>query len=81
MAVTIPPGLEDVLSIDPEIMHGTLCFKGTRFPFTVLLDNLKEGMGIDEFVEEYDFERERVLAFLAWQAGETRRAANLGSDD
>ena len=81
MAATIPQGLEGVLSIDPEIMHGTLCFKGTRMPLSVLLDNLADGMGADEFVEEYEFDRDKVMAFMAWQRGEVRRMANLGPRD
>jgi uncharacterized protein (DUF433 family) len=51
--MVVPVGLEKVLRIDPEIMHGDLCFIGTRVPLTVLLDNLDEGMSVDEFVEEY----------------------------
>ena len=38
----VPRGLEHVLKIDPQIMHGALCFAGTRVPLTVFLDNLKE---------------------------------------
>jgi uncharacterized protein (DUF433 family) len=76
--MTIPKGLEDVLSVDPEVMHGSLCFVGTRVPLTVLLDNLAEGMGIDEFTEEYpSVSREQALAVIAWQQNETRHAAGL----
>ena len=81
MAATIPPGLEDVLSIDPEIMHGALCFKGRRLMLTVLLDNLVEGMSVDEFVEEYEADRTQVMAVVGWQAREARRAASIGSGD
>ena len=51
--MNIPPGLESVLSIDPEVMHGEICFAGTRVPLTVLLDNFSDGMGIDDFVKYY----------------------------
>ena len=81
MAATVPPGLENVLSIDPEIMHGMLCSKGTRLPLTVLLDNLTEGIGVDRFVELYEADRDKIMAFVEWQAGEARRLANLGSED
>ena len=81
MAVTIPQGLEDVLSIDPEIMHGKVCFKGRRLMLTVLLDNLKDGMSVDEFVEEYGANRDQVMAVVAWQARETRRAAGIEYED
>jgi uncharacterized protein (DUF433 family) len=81
MAATIPPGLEDVLSIDPEIMHGALCFKGTRLPLNVLLDNLTEGIGVDQFVEAYEADRDKIMAFVEWQVQCARRQANLGPED
>ena len=81
MSPTIPPGLEDVLSIDPEIMHGALCFKGTRLPLNVLLDNQKDGMGIDAFVEEYETDRDKIVAFVEWQIAQARRLANIGPED
>ncbi len=49
----IPSGLEDILSIDPEIQGGAVCFIGTRLPLSVLLDNLSEGMSVEEFVQDY----------------------------
>jgi len=75
----IPRGLEDVLGTDPSVMHGKLCFRGTRVPLTVLLDNLEEGMGIDEFVEEYpSVTREQALAVVEWEQRQLRSAAGLG---
>ena len=74
----VPAGLENVLQIDPEIMHGDLCFAGTRVPLTVLLDNLTEGMGIDDFVREYpSVKRVQVEAVLRWEHDKIRRAAGL----
>ena len=70
-----------MLSIDPEIMHGTLCFKGTRLPLIVLLDNLTEGIGVDQFVDLYEADREKIMAFVEWQAQEARRLANLSPED
>ena len=76
--MTVPPGLEEVLSVDPEIMHGDLCFRGTRVPLTVLLDNLIEGMGIDEFVRHYPtVRRDRVEAVLLWEHDKIKLAAGL----
>ncbi|MEZ0325629.1 MAG: DUF433 domain-containing protein [Fimbriimonas sp.] len=74
----IPPGLEGVLSIDHEVMHGELCFRGTRVPLTVFLDNLAEGMGVDEFVEEYpSVTRDQALVVVGWQQHQTKQAAGL----
>ena len=76
--MTVPQGLEGVLKIDPEIMHGELCFAGTRIPVTVFLDNLTEGMGIDEFLDVYPtIKREQAAAVLEWEHSALRRAADL----
>jgi uncharacterized protein (DUF433 family) len=76
--MTIPTGLEEHLSIDPEVMHGKLCFKGTRVPLVVLLDNLEEGMGLEEFVEEYpSVSREQAQAVIAWEQQRMREVIGL----
>jgi len=76
--MTIPAELIEVLRIDPEIMHGKLCFAGTRVPLAVFLDNLEEGMGLDEFVEEYpSVTREQAGAVLRWEQKQARRTIGL----
>jgi len=68
MQMTVPKGLESVLKIDPEIMHGKLCFASTRIPLTIFLANLKDGMGIDEFLVNYPtISREQAVSVLAWE--------------
>lgn len=76
--MTIPAELESVLSIDPDIMHGQLCFTGTRVPLTVMLDNFDEGMGVNEFVQEYpSVLRKQALAVAQWQQRQSRRVFGL----
>jgi uncharacterized protein (DUF433 family) len=76
--MTVPKGLENVLSIDPEIMHGALCFAGTRVPLTVFLDNIKEGVGLQDFLENYpSITREQVEAVLEWENIAIREAAGM----
>jgi uncharacterized protein (DUF433 family) len=31
------------ITTDPQVMHGTVCFRGTRVPVSVVLDNLAAG--------------------------------------
>ena len=38
---------------DPEILHGTPVFKGTRVPVESLFWHLEEGITIDEFLEDF----------------------------
>ncbi|MBS1727948.1 MAG: DUF433 domain-containing protein [Armatimonadetes bacterium] len=76
--MVIPVGLEKVLSMDPDVMHGELCFAGTRVPLTVLLDNLDEGMGVDDFVQEYpSVSRDQALTVVGWQQDRTRVEAGI----
>ena len=76
--MTVPEGLETVLKIDDEIMHGALCFSGTRVPLTVFLDNLTEGVGMDEFLANYpSVTREQAQAVLDWESQAIREAAGL----
>ena len=54
------------IKIDPEIMHGTPCFNGTRVPVSILFDYVTAGDTIDFFLEQYPtVTREQVLAVLA----------------
>ena len=41
------------ISIDPDIMGGTPCIKGTRIPLYVILDNLEAGSSFDEILQNY----------------------------
>ncbi len=45
--------IQDVVSIDPEVMGGTSVFKGTRVPIKSLFDYLEIGENMDEFLENF----------------------------
>ena len=38
---------------DPELMHGTPVFRGTRVPVQTLFDYLENGESLDEFLEGF----------------------------
>jgi len=53
------------VSIDPEVMHGTPVFRGTRVPVEALFDYLQTESTVDEFV--FDFptvQKAVVMEFL-----------------
>ena len=53
------------VSSDPEIMGGTLVFAGTRVPVQTLLDYIKAGDTIDEFLTGFpSVTREQIVGFL-----------------
>ena len=44
---------ERVIVVDPEVMNGTPCFRGTRVPFQNLMDYLAGGHSLGEFLEDF----------------------------
>lgn len=42
-----------VVHSDPDILGGTLVFVGTRVPVKTLLDYLKAGDSLDEFLDHF----------------------------
>jgi len=42
-----------VIVIDPDVMNGTPCFRGTRVPFKNLIDYIEGGYSLDEFLGQF----------------------------
>ncbi|MGA1283723.1 MAG: DUF433 domain-containing protein [Prochlorothrix sp.] len=60
-----------MVSISSEVMGGTPVFAGTRVPVVTLLDYMKAGESINDFLEGFPtVSREQVLAFLDVMAGQ-----------
>jgi uncharacterized protein (DUF433 family) len=54
-----------VITTSPEIMGGTPVFAGTRVPVQTLLDYLKAGESINDFLDGFPtVTREQVISFL-----------------
>lgn len=51
MTVDQKLNLDQVIWIDPGRMSGLQCFYGTRVPIQMLLDHLKHGETIEDFLE------------------------------
>ena len=45
--------VEPVIVVDPEVMNGTPCFRGTRVPFKNLMDYLEGGHSLGEFLDQF----------------------------
>jgi uncharacterized protein (DUF433 family) len=57
--------LSRIVWIDPDRMSGAPCFAGTRVPVQMLLDHLKHGDTIDDFLEGApSVSREQAEMFL-----------------
>lgn len=58
-----------LISVDPEVMHGTVCLRGTRIPVSVVLDNLAAGESPQTILDEYpSLEAAHIAAALAYAA-------------
>ena len=50
---------------DPEILGGTLVFRGSRVPAQSLIDYLNDGFSLDEFLDFFPtVQREDAVEFL-----------------
>ena len=57
------------ITTDPNILHGTNCFVGTRIPVTVVLDNLADGAAPADILRQYPgLQALHVPAALAYAA-------------
>jgi uncharacterized protein (DUF433 family) len=65
---------ERVIVVDPEIMNGMPCFRGTRVPFQNLIDWLQGGHSLGEFLEDFP----TVTREMAVQALEEAKESLLG---
>ena len=45
--------LQSPISVEPEILSGTLVFRGTRVPVQTLVDYLNVGDRADDFLEDF----------------------------
>ena len=74
----IPVELEHVLSVNPEIVGGEPCFKGTRVPLDTVVDNIAAGIPIDRILKNYPtLTREHIDAVLLWEQGLAKKAAGF----
>ena len=57
------------IATDPQIMHGAVCFRGTRVPVSAVLDNLAAGETPERILQNYpSLKAEHIPAALAYAA-------------
>jgi uncharacterized protein (DUF433 family) len=56
---------EGIVSRNPKVMHGEFVFAGTRVPVKSLVDHLKTGDTLDDFLEGFpSVSREQAVSYL-----------------
>ena len=64
---------QERITSDPDICHGRVCVKGTGIMVSVILDNLSDGLSIEEIIESYpSLSREDILAAINYAAELTK---------
>ena len=69
IAKSEPDGLttfEQAVWVDSARMCGTPCFRGSRLPVQQLFDWLADGVSLDEFVCEFQIDRDAAIAVLRY---------------
>ena len=69
---------EPVIVIDPDVMNGTPCFRGTRVPFKNLIDFLEGGHSLGEFLRQFPTVT-RDMAVLALEEAKDSPLARIAS--
>jgi uncharacterized protein (DUF433 family) len=60
---------QEHITVNPAVLHGKACIRGTRIPVAVVLANLAEGLSIDEVIQSYpSLTAEGIQAALAYAA-------------
>ena len=61
------------VTADPDVMHGVACFRGTRVPVSVVLDNLAAGEAAKQILAQYpSLKPEHIPAAIAYAAAIAR---------
>ncbi len=66
-------GMQEPITRDPEVMHGTPVFRGTRVPVKTMFEYLENGEFLDNFLEGFP----TVTSELAVQVLEESRELRL----
>jgi uncharacterized protein (DUF433 family) len=55
----------DLVTSDPDVLSGIACFKGTRVPVSALLEHVRAGDRLEDFLEDFpSVSREHAVAVL-----------------
>lgn len=57
------------INTDPNVVHGTACFRGTRVPVSIVLDNLAANETPERILDQYpSLKPEHISAAIAYAA-------------
>jgi uncharacterized protein (DUF433 family) len=68
--------MQEAITRDPEVMHGTPVFRATRVPVKTLFDYLENGETLDDFLEGF-LTVSRELAIQVLEESKELRLARI----
>ena len=69
--------VDPAIVIDPDVMNGTPCFRGTRVPFKNLIDFIEGGHSLGEFLQQFPTVT-REMAVQALEEAKESLLARIG---
>lgn len=66
--------MQDPITRDPEVMHGTPVFRGTRVPVQTLFDYLENGESLDDFLAGFPTVNRAIAVQVLEESKELRLA-------
>ena len=68
--------MKEAITRDPDVMHGSAVFRGTRVPVQTLFDYLESGESLDDFLEGFPTVK-RELAVQVLEESKNLRLARV----
>ena len=69
--MSIPTELKQILSSNPDVLGGTLCFAGTRVPIETFFDYIGTGYSVERFLQGFpSVTQEQALSILVWRTNQ-----------
>jgi uncharacterized protein (DUF433 family) len=57
--------INEIISVDKDILGGQVVFSGTRVPVETLFDHLESGVSLEEFLDDFPtLSREQAVGIL-----------------
>jgi uncharacterized protein (DUF433 family) len=68
--------MEAIVTINPNVMHGTPCFAGTRVAVQTLFDHIEAGYTVNQFLTQFPtVRREQIIALLEQAKHQAEKSA------
>lgn len=68
--------MQEPITRDPEVMHGTPVFRGTRVPVKTMFEYLENGESLDDFLEGFPTVSRALAIQVLEESRELRLAKN-----